>query len=447
MRLMLSLTLLLPAAAMRPPPRDSELLREAIDLGKPRLFCNSSMVSLASVASSLCSREEVELDEMEPADGHEEGPVERFVRNLQTSKSRALLLSPAARPREERCYLLSQTPLQGSQRSLDCLGLLATAGVPNLPSFPAWGFLHPSCWSYVRVKRQPLAGLTHPSQSVTLTADARVHQLAKEASQEWQHPAEPRTRKKLRVVVRGRCLPFLLDDYPHKLAQGRLRKDTLATTVTRLRSGRSKGGVEEVRRVAVVDRVSIDHSDATTSSFKRARERHFRALNPVVMLPEQSNWLLPDSPMTALLRERSDLFERQRVRWRRGSAMLLVNAVAIAINIVVAWRATALWNIVEKNRVSKRAPVRHHRMCRRRRTALIAASRLPSSSLAVDWIQRAAPHAETTIVTVRWVDKATKPFRTVTYVLGRLTLRATHLVGSGITEGVRRVASVGRDTW
>ena len=49
----------------------------------------------------------------------------------------------------------------------------------------------------------------------------------------------------LRVAVYGRCIPFLLDDLPHELSVGRMRRDTIATTVTRL----GHNGYDEQRRV------------------------------------------------------------------------------------------------------------------------------------------------------------------------------------------------------
>ena len=186
--------------------------------------------------------------------------------------------------------------------------------------------------------------------------------------------------------------PFLLDGYPSKLAQDKLRKDAIATTLIRMHGG-GRRRREEERRVTVVERVVVD---ATSSApLRRALDAHPHALNPVVAAPEGAGWKGPtvprvDSPIRALLRERlhaSSLLQQQRVRWQRGSVMLTVNAVAILVNILVASRALRLWGVVEKHQV-------------------------------VDWIQRIQPHAETTIVAVRWVNLATWPLRTGARLIG-----------------------------
>ena len=74
--------------------------------------------------------------------------------------------------------------------------------------------------------------------------------------------------------------------------------------------------------------------------------------------------------------------------------MLTVNAIAILVNMLVAARAVRLWGVVEKHQV-------------------------------VDWIQRIQPHAETTIVAVRWINLATWPFRA-----------GARLVSKGLRAGV-----------
>ena len=49
-----------------------------------------------------------------------------------------------------------------------------------------------------------------------------LSRLTRDPAQEWAHPVdEPAARNGLlRVAVLGSCLPFLLEDLPHRLAQG-----------------------------------------------------------------------------------------------------------------------------------------------------------------------------------------------------------------------------------
>lgn len=52
---------------------------------------------------------------------------------------------------KDSCFLLSDDLLLGSSGALQCLGLERDRST-NLPSFDQWGFVHPGCWSYVRVR-------------------------------------------------------------------------------------------------------------------------------------------------------------------------------------------------------------------------------------------------------------------------------------------------------
>jgi len=122
------------------------------------------------------------------------------------------------------CYLLSQTPLLGSRNSLDFLQLAPMkdrrqSEPLNLPAMALFGLVHPECWRYVRVRRRP-------GRRRKLLRESE--QLKQTAVQEWMHPLDARA---LRVVVSSDCMPFLLEDYPRRLVEGRVRRDALATTV------------------------------------------------------------------------------------------------------------------------------------------------------------------------------------------------------------------------
>jgi hypothetical protein len=454
------------------PPHDTQDLRAAIRRGEPLLTCGLS--TIAAVDLSLCASAEEPLaptppppsswldaatighhvgkaagqigqqisqqlglqhghssggrpaavadprDEMAmlPTPPAEDSPAPSAPRSPKLASPSAPPSAPAAQGADAKgaaCYLLSQDRLLRSYRSLDCLGLPYRSGLPGpesdpeplLPAFPAWGLLSPACWKYVRVKRR------NPMRAPTVVAEK---QLSEEASQEWQHPERLRRRRgSLRVVVRGECLPFLLDDLPHKLSQGRMRRDALATTITK----HGRRGVEE-RRVSMVERVVVDSGEAVESALRYAREVHPHALNPLVTSEasereggsvNSGGWHgffgLGANPENALgsLRDRpvAMLLARQQLRrLRRGTLFLSINAVAIIINIVVAARAIVLWRVVENNRV-------------------------------VEWIQRAAPHAETTIVAVKWINLATRPIR-----------QAVRGVGIGLRAGFSRLRTVER---
>ena len=224
MRYAILASLLFVVASIERQPLDSDALRSAIARGEQKLDCGETRRAARRKNSSA-------LDAIDSA----------FCMSEDAGSSPANEL-----PSPDSCYLISTDRVLGSVRSLECFGLQAESHHPSLPSFPAWGFLHPSCWSYVRIRRRA-------AQPPLLIADWRVKQLAEAAAQEWQHPTWSKYRRSLRVAVRGRCLPFLLDDLPHQLAQGRMRRDTLSTTVTKLRKG-SSTLLEEERRVAIVER-------------------------------------------------------------------------------------------------------------------------------------------------------------------------------------------------
>ena len=101
-----------------------------------------------------------------------------------------------------------------------------------------------------------------------------------------------------------------------------------------------------------------------------AKERHPHALNSVVMSGGGGGGVAgggggimswfdggaeEDEALAGLsLRDRpvaAALARQQRHRLRRGSAMLGINAIAIAVNLVVAVRAVNLWMLVERNKV------------------------------------------------------------------------------------------------
>ena len=131
-----------------------------------------------------------------------------------------------------------------------------------------------------------------------------MKRLAASASQEWAHPtASQKGLKPIRVVVRGRCLPFLLAGCPQLLSQGVLRRDTLMTTVfegktdvrrphtcthfpspnarARITTGRpSRAPVVSQRRSLVVERVVINA--VTSPALEMMRSEHKKALNPIV---------------------------------------------------------------------------------------------------------------------------------------------------------------------
>ena len=87
------------------------------------------LVSLAD--NSLCSTEEAPHD----------------------SNAQKWLAVVGGNAQDDTCYLLSENMLHGARNSLTCLGLDPLPGT-SLPAYPLWGFVHPSCWSYVRQRRR-----------------------------------------------------------------------------------------------------------------------------------------------------------------------------------------------------------------------------------------------------------------------------------------------------
>lgn len=115
------------------------------------------------------------------------------------------------------------------------------------------------------------------------------------AAQRWAHPTSPDVRMRLRMVVRASCLPFLLDGYPARLAAGRMRRDAVSTTVTRLADGARF--VAEERTLLVVARVVVDPRAAV--ALTSAREKHPHALSSILLLPRVRCAASPGSAMAA----------------------------------------------------------------------------------------------------------------------------------------------------
>lgn len=218
----------------------------------------------------------------------------------------------------------------------------------------------------------------------------------------WAHPADAKLRRMLRVVVRGRCLPFLLDNLPHSLSQGRFRRDALATILTKLRPGSDR--VEEERRVTVVERVVLESSEAK-ASLRKAYAEHYESLNPIVTAARDSRDAAMDlRPATAEATAR-----QHRSRLRRSSALISINAAAIALNLFMAVRALSVWHVISRHRV-------------------------------VEWIQQAAPHMPVTMGAVRTLNVVTAPFRPFLTPLVRLARAGvttiTGVGGGGATGAV-----------
>ena len=278
-----------PSASGRQPgssragPRDSAALRQQLAARAPLLSCEQLLFSdnpmtIASIATGHC---------------------------------------PASEVRGDACYLLSQDRLAGSHRSLDCLALRRDRRNRNLPTFHAWGFVAPRCWSYVEILRRAF----RPPRLMPPGADNRLAHLARDAVQGWAHPDQS---GRLRVAVLGSCLPFLLDDVPHLLGQGDERHDAVSTTITR-----SRGSFEEKRHLSVVRLVMVD-ADAA-HALARARHTHAAALNPLVTGVNEVE--------DAHARE----FRRLRRTVRGAGTVLLLNVLVIALNIVVIWRGMCSW--------------------------------------------------------------------------------------------------------
>ena len=285
---------------------------------------------------------------------------------------------PASEVRGDACYLLSQDKLAGSHRSLDCLALRRARGYCNLPAFHSWGFVAPGCWSYVETMRRAFRSAT----LVPPSSEQRLARLARDAVQGWAHPGDGR----LRVAVLGSCLPFLLDDVPHLLAQGDVRHDAVSTTITRLR-----GSFEETRHVSVVGRVVVD--SRAGDALARARHTHVTALNPLVMGVDE----VEDTHV----RE----YRRLRRTVRQGGTVLMLNVFVIALNTVVIWRGMWIWKLIQQLEL-------------------------------VQWVQRASPHFPVTMRAIRVLDFVTLPFRAL---IGPLTRPAQVQPGRAAGRGLRTV--------
>lgn len=264
-------------------------------------------------------------------------------------------LCDLAADQSQRCYLLSEAPLLGSKHSLEFLGLAPTkkgrqqSEPPNLPSMSLFGLLNPTCWRYVRVQRRP-------ARRVVLQRAS--DRLQMEATQEWSHPLDK--AHQLRVVVSGACMPFLLEEFPRRLSDGRVRRDATATTVIE--------GTRE-RRALIVERVVIDES--AVGALLEARERHADALNPIISAPSEA-------PHSSIVEElRADARQRRRLTaWR----LIGVNVLVLLLNALVAARGVYLWSVLQRLRV-------------------------------VEWITRLRPHVQPTFHAMRVINWVTLPVR------------------------------------
>ena len=346
-------------------PRDSAALRQQLAARAPLLSCERLLFSdnpmtIASIATGHC---------------------------------------PASEVRGDACYLLSQDRLAGSHRSLDCLALRRDRRNRNLPAFHAWGFVAPSCWSYVEILRRAF----RPPRLMPPGADNRLAHLARDAVQGWAHPDHS---GRLRVAVLGSCLPFLLDDVPHLLGQGDVRHDAVSTTITR-----SRGSFEEKRHLSVVQRVVVDAD--TAHALTRARHTHAAALNPLVTGVNEVE--------DAHARE----FRRLRRTVRGAGGVLLLNVLVIALNIVVIWRGMCSWETPTLSPDPSSNPGHL--------TLAITLALTPGLSLAptrwiwnliqqlqlVQWVQQASPHFPVTMQAIRLLDTLTLPFRALLGPLAR----------------------------
>lgn len=343
-------------------PRDSSDLREAIKERADLLTCSDApRMTLARVDNGHCAR-------------------------------------ASTMPRvDDACYLLTKEKVLGSVRSLECVGLKPRRSTPlpdrNLPEYPGWGFLAADCWGYARVRRRPFRPADlHPP------GDPTTQRLAEDAATEWSHPASKRVRAGLRVAVYGRCIPFLLDDLPHELSVGRMRRDTIATTVTRL----GHNGYDEQRRVVAVSRVVVDA--AASSALSYARQAHRRALTPVAQLPNEGG---PLGGALAHLFGDDDAFDGDLFNRRAGGrSVLAVHLLVVSLNL---WLAVRLLARLAHTRVHSQA---HAPRASQVRGIMIW--NLVRRVGVVEWIRRIRPHADVTIRAARVLDWSTKPFRRLT---------------------------------
>ena len=320
--------------------------------------------------------------------------VQRRQGSLPTSISLAVL-DPAHCGVDdgEACLLLSQSPARvrstweggtPNARALDCLGLAHEPGFANLPSYPAWGFVHPRCWSYVRLNRQPLG------KRSAMPPTAALRQMATEAAQEWAHPAKERSLHAVRVAVRASCLPFLQADMPHVLSQGQLRRDALATTL-------QMPGSRLERRLTVVERVVVDASTEAALAGCRANFGEC-CLNPVVQAAHEIG--TSESALRLARPVAAFLARQQRRRVQRGTVVLTINLAVIVLNIFVAVRGAQVWTLIRRHQV-------------------------------IEWVQKIAPHTSVTYRAVRLLSWTTMPFRRAAQPFANLAASLARRFGGG----------------
>ena len=306
----------------------------------------------------------------------------------------------------DACYLLSDDALLGSLGAIECIGLERDRNT-NLPAFAQWGFLHPGCWSYASVRHFKRPWIA-PSLVGGRDEAAANKRLATSASQEWAHPSPggtgSRSSKPLRVVVRGRCLPFLLANFPHLLSQGLLRRDTLMTTVFE--------SAHTQRRSLVVERVVVN--EGTAPALARIRAEHRASLNPVVQQPDEQVtcdfceearlcWERIDCVRVEMLTApivdtvhtltatytcvqlhtptmKAEYMEARRARSITAWRLIAVNVAVVALNFGIAARGIIIWRFLQRLRV-------------------------------VEWIELAQPHVGVTLKTMRVLDWVTLPVR------------------------------------
>uniref|UniRef100_A0A7S0LIC2 Uncharacterized protein n=1 Tax=Coccolithus braarudii TaxID=221442 RepID=A0A7S0LIC2_9EUKA len=264
------------------------------------------------------------------------------------------------------CYLLSQSSMLGSYRALDLLHVPASAEdrLSDLPSFSLWGVVNPRCWRYVKIRSSLRRG------PAIAPSDERLQGLTHAAAQEWAHPIDGRLRRTLRVVVDGRCLPFLLQGMPQRLAQGRMVREALATTVI-------DGTLE--RRAFVVQRVIVN-GDAAAEALAHTRNHYSSSLNPLVQVPVEADAAGVDAAFSqpSIIAElRAEARQRRRITaWR----LISLNVAVLVLNAAMTARGVAVWQLMQQLRV-------------------------------VEWVQRARPHVDTTLHAMRILNWATLPLR------------------------------------
>ena len=110
-----------------------------------------------------------------------------------------------------------------------------------------------------------------------------------------------------------------------------MRRDTIATTVTRL----GHNGYDEQRRVVAVSRVVVDA--AASSALSYARQAHRRVLTPVAQLPNEGG---PLGGALAHLFGDDDAFDGDLFNRRAGGrSVLAVHLLVVSLNLWLAVRA------------------------------------------------------------------------------------------------------------